>query len=149
MTAAGWLCVAMTLVFSAACTTYRLPLRSRCLGTGRFFPAFSQEWRWGHPDRRRALTKPSDYSASTSNLPDSFVSFYQRHLTRPRSSRRGFCPFVPTCSVYARAAMQRYGELAGLFLSLDRLLIREPAGGHGAYPTVCVDGIEMHYDPVP
>ncbi|MDR0414788.1 MAG: membrane protein insertion efficiency factor YidD [Prevotellaceae bacterium] len=46
------------------------------------------------------------------------------------------CRYTPTCSEYAIEAFQKHGLLAGLFLTLKRLLSCNPWGGSG-------------YDPVP
>ncbi|PJJ74959.1 hypothetical protein BXY57_0525 [Thermoflavifilum aggregans] len=46
------------------------------------------------------------------------------------------CRFTPTCSVYAREALQKYGFLKGSYLAVRRLLRCHPFGGSG-------------YDPVP
>ncbi|HEX8707782.1 MAG TPA: membrane protein insertion efficiency factor YidD [Pyrinomonadaceae bacterium] len=36
------------------------------------------------------------------------------------------CRFVPTCSVYAREAIERYGALRGCWMSVRRLLRCHP-----------------------
>lgn len=46
------------------------------------------------------------------------------------------CRFVPSCSEYARLAVERHGAARGSWLALRRLLRCHPFGGHG-------------YDPVP
>jgi putative membrane protein insertion efficiency factor len=46
------------------------------------------------------------------------------------------CRYVPTCSEYAREALQKHGVLKGMWLSIKRLSRCAPWGGHG-------------YDPVP
>jgi len=46
------------------------------------------------------------------------------------------CRFVPSCSVYTKETIRRYGGLRGGWLSLKRLGRCRPFGGHG-------------YDPVP
>jgi len=46
------------------------------------------------------------------------------------------CRFTPTCSVYAREALQKYGFFKGVYLAVRRLLRCHPFGGSG-------------YDPVP
>jgi len=44
------------------------------------------------------------------------------------------CRFTPTCSEYAAEAITRHGALAGVLLSLGRLLRCHPLGGHGLDP---------------
>lgn len=46
------------------------------------------------------------------------------------------CRYIPTCSEYAREALQKHGILKGSRLSIKRILRCAPWGGHG-------------YDPVP
>ncbi len=48
----------------------------------------------------------------------------------------GACRFTPTCSEYARQAIESHGPLRGVWLALRRLLRCHPFGGAG-------------YDPVP
>jgi len=46
------------------------------------------------------------------------------------------CRFTPTCSEYAKEAIQKYGPIKGLGLAIWRILRCNPWGGSG-------------YDPVP
>ena len=46
------------------------------------------------------------------------------------------CRFYPSCSDYAREAIERHGAILGCWLAARRLLRCHPWGGHG-------------YDPVP
>lgn len=46
------------------------------------------------------------------------------------------CRFTPTCSNYAIEALEKYGTIKGIFLTIKRLLRCTPWGGSG-------------YDPVP
>lgn len=48
----------------------------------------------------------------------------------------GLCRFTPTCSEYARLAIESHGPAAGMWMALRRLLRCHPLGGSG-------------YDPVP
>jgi putative membrane protein insertion efficiency factor len=49
---------------------------------------------------------------------------------------RGSCRYLPSCSEYAREAVERHGAARGLWLSLRRLIRCRPLGSSG-------------YDPVP
>lgn len=60
------------------------------------------------------------------------IKFYQ---TIP-GSFHGYCKHVPTCSNYAYEAINEYGAIKGLILSLKRILKCNPLGSFG-------------YDPVP
>ena len=44
------------------------------------------------------------------------------------------CRFYPTCSEYTREALEKWGLLRGLFLSVKRLARCHPWGGHGIDP---------------
>lgn len=61
------------------------------------------------------------------------VRFYQRAVSPFTPAA---CRFTPTCSEYARQALERHGALRGGGLALRRLVRCHPWGGHG-------------YDPVP
>lgn len=62
------------------------------------------------------------------------IGFYQKRLSGLK--RQPCCRFTPTCSQYAREAIERYGALCGGGLALWRLLRCNP---------FCRGG----YDPVP
>ncbi len=61
------------------------------------------------------------------------IIFYQQNISplKPAS-----CRFYPTCSNYAIKAIQRYGCIRGVFLTLKRLLKCHPfhAGGYDPVP---------------
>jgi len=61
------------------------------------------------------------------------VSFYKRWISPALPSA---CRFQPTCSEYAREAIEAHGPARGSWLALRRLLRCHPLGSHG-------------YDPVP
>jgi len=48
----------------------------------------------------------------------------------------GSCRYTPSCSEYARIAVERFGAARGMWLAARRLGRCHPLGGHG-------------YDPVP
>ena len=47
------------------------------------------------------------------------LSFYAKILSRVDGDR---CPSYPTCSLYARQAVDRHGALVGLWMTVDRLI---------------------------
>lgn len=53
----------------------------------------------------------------------SLIRFYQRHISpgTPPS-----CRFLPTCSNYAKEAIEKYGALKGGWLAFKRLLRCNP-----------------------
>jgi putative membrane protein insertion efficiency factor len=55
------------------------------------------------------------------------IELYQRFTT----GRVSACRFYPSCSSYAREAIQTHGALRGSALSLRRLLRCRPLGPHG------------------
>lgn len=59
------------------------------------------------------------------------VAFYQFVLSpfMPRA-----CRFLPTCSSYAREAIEKHGPCTGLWLALKRLARCHPWGGSGHDP---------------
>lgn len=61
------------------------------------------------------------------------IRFYQNAVSpwTPPS-----CRYTPTCSTYARVAIEKHGARRGGWLALRRILRCHPWGGHG-------------YDPVP
>ena len=46
------------------------------------------------------------------------IRFYQRHISPCMPPT---CRFVPTCSVYARKAIEKHGALKGSWLALKRI----------------------------
>ncbi|MDE0121848.1 MAG: membrane protein insertion efficiency factor YidD [bacterium] len=61
------------------------------------------------------------------------LRLYQERIS-PAFGRR--CRYLPTCSAYARTAIERFGVSKGVFLTGRRLLRCQPFGSSG-------------YDPVP
>jgi len=85
--------------------------------------------------------------ASPDGVLEAIVAWYQDH-GRARSLPGVGCPFAPTCSAYARAALQRYGALA-VILIVDRLLVREHVAAGAYYPAICVAHTTRLVDDVP
>ena len=64
-----------------------------------------------------------------------FIFFIRLYQKIPGNWHRT-CRFNPTCSNYAIEALEKYGTIIGIYLSIKRILRCNPFGGHG-------------YDPVP
>ncbi|MDQ6812228.1 MAG: membrane protein insertion efficiency factor YidD [Bacteroidota bacterium] len=61
------------------------------------------------------------------------IKFYQFAISPLLGSQ---CRYTPTCSHYAKEALQKHGFFKGLWLAAKRIISCNPWGGHG-------------YDPVP
>lgn len=61
------------------------------------------------------------------------IRFYQRSIS-PLFPRR--CRFIPTCSEYAREAVEKYGAAKGGWLALRRFLRCHPFHKGGWYDPV-------------
>jgi uncharacterized protein len=51
------------------------------------------------------------------------INFYQKKISPLKKSS---CVFYPTCSEYARQAVEKYGALRGAFLAARRILRCHP-----------------------
>jgi putative membrane protein insertion efficiency factor len=63
------------------------------------------------------------------------IKFYQSGIS-PLFGGRAICRFTPSCSEYAKQAIEKHGALRGAWLGFKRILRCRPGGGFG-------------YDPVP
>ncbi len=61
------------------------------------------------------------------------ICFYQRNISPSLPPR---CRYIPTCSQYAREAVERYGAVKGGWLALRRLLRCHPFSKHDLYDPV-------------
>jgi putative component of membrane protein insertase Oxa1/YidC/SpoIIIJ protein YidD len=102
---------------------------------------------------RRAPDADDDASAAEGGaargVADGLVGWYQRLLRRPELPGAG-CPFYPSCSVFARRALDRWGVFA-LVLIADRLFVREHPWAGASYPVHCDPDHQrgLWDDPVP
>ena len=64
------------------------------------------------------------------------IRFYQKAISPMRPP---CCRFIPTCSAYAREAVEKYGAWKGGFLALRRILKCQPFHKQ----------VSIEYDPVP
>ena len=64
------------------------------------------------------------------------IKFYKKHISIFLEKNGVKCKFYPTCSEYAIQALEKYGFLKGMFLTIKRFLKCNPFSKGG-------------YDPVP
>ena len=64
------------------------------------------------------------------------IRFYQKYISPMK--RGGSCKYIPTCSEYARQAIEKHGALKGSILAVWRILRCNPfsAGGIDPVPEV-------------
>jgi len=61
------------------------------------------------------------------------IGFYQRAVS-PAIGGASACRFTPTCSEYAKEAVERFGVLKGCWLATCRIAKCNPWGGSGYNP---------------
>ena len=59
------------------------------------------------------------------------ISFYQKHLSKLKGP---CCRYYPTCSSYAKAAIERFGAAKGSYLMIKRILRCNPLFKGGIDP---------------
>jgi putative membrane protein insertion efficiency factor len=59
------------------------------------------------------------------------IKFYRKYIS---PLKRPSCRFYPTCSMYAIEAIEKYGALKGLFMSIKRILRCNPFSKGGYDP---------------
>ena len=60
------------------------------------------------------------------------IRFYQKYISPMK--RGGTCKYIPTCSEYARQAIEKHGALKGKVLAVWRLLRCNPFSQGGIDP---------------
>ncbi|HJA29383.1 MAG TPA: membrane protein insertion efficiency factor YidD [Candidatus Olsenella pullicola] len=76
---------------------------------------------------------PSAHHGAAARGALAIIRFYQRRVSPLMSAR---CIYVPTCSEYARQAIERYGFVRGFGLAFRRICRCHPlhAGGYDPVP---------------
>ena len=63
-----------------------------------------------------------------------FIIKYKKNIS-PIIEQRGIhCKYYPTCSEYAKQAIEKYGSIKGIFLSVKRILKCNPFSKGGYDP---------------
>lgn len=65
------------------------------------------------------------------------INYYKKHINpviRREMGVRKLCPFVPSCSSYARQAIRKRGPFVGFALGAFRLMRCNPVSGGGYDP---------------
>lgn len=70
------------------------------------------------------------------------IDFYRHHISPYKGG--ACCRFIPTCSQYAREAIEKYGAARGSYLAARRLLKCHPfhEGGYDPVPDIHKGGRE-------
>lgn len=70
------------------------------------------------------------------------IDFYRHHISPYKGGN--CCRFVPTCSQYAKEAIERYGAIRGTYLAVRRILKCHPfhKGGYDPVPDIHNDSGE-------
>ncbi|MBW1988577.1 MAG: membrane protein insertion efficiency factor YidD [Deltaproteobacteria bacterium] len=92
---------------------------------------------------------PGEDAARQAPVPRSpwpgLFAFYDRAISPVDGDR---CPMSPSCSIYARQAVSRYGMAKGLVMTLDRLL-RCGRDETRLSPRILLNHRILTFDPVP
>ena len=62
------------------------------------------------------------------------INFYQRNISPWLESKNIRCKYYPTCSEYAKQAIQKYGMIKGSGLAIKRILKCKPFSKGGYDP---------------
>ena len=62
------------------------------------------------------------------------IIFYQKNISLWFESKNIKCKYYPTCSEYAKLAIEKYGVLKGSYLSVKRVLKCNPLSKGGYDP---------------
>lgn len=62
------------------------------------------------------------------------IDFYKKHISLFLESKGVHCKYEPTCSEYAKQAIQKYGTKKGSILAIKRILRCNPFSKGGYDP---------------
>lgn len=100
----------------------------------------ASSYKWSAPK-----IKKNSQKGMSKNIP--FLIYPVRFYTKYLSPQNGAtCRFRPSCSVYSRIAVQRFGILKGLLLTFERLE-RSHIPDYDMYKTILKRGVIYELDP--
>ena len=62
------------------------------------------------------------------------INNYQKYISKWLTSKNINCKFYPTCSEYAKMAIQKYGAIKGSIIAIKRILKCNPFSKGGYDP---------------
>ena len=62
------------------------------------------------------------------------INFYQKYISNWLAQKNIRCKYYPTCSEYAKQAIEKYGTIKGGFLSVKRIIKCNPFSKGGYDP---------------
>ena len=62
------------------------------------------------------------------------INFYKKHISSWLEQKNIRCKYYPTCSKYAKQAIEKYGTIKGGFLAVKRILKCNPFSKGGYDP---------------
>ncbi len=68
------------------------------------------------------------------NIPIKMINFYKKHISLFLEDKGIHCKFEPTCSEYAKQAIEKYGTKRGSILTMKRILRCNPFSKGGYDP---------------
>lgn len=63
-----------------------------------------------------------------------FIEFYKKHISQWLETKNVRCKYYPTCSEYAKQAINKYGTVKGSILAIKRILKCNPFSKGGYDP---------------
>lgn len=92
-------------------------------------------------------TLSADHRGTPEASSSALLDIYHGPLNHLLAVRRGECPMHPSCSEFARQAMDKHGPVKGWLMATDRLM-RCGRDEIRLAPKIQVNGRVKYYDPV-
>ena len=108
-------------------------------------------WGWGFPAPAKEIFRIESYKprpgrARFRSLSDRLIGWYQSRVAPLQGAR---CPCFPSCSVFVKHSMKKYGFFPGLLMGIERLFFRENNDMRARlhYHSLKLGGKELVFDP--